>query len=256
FGFQVAAQQGAAGNYQVRNIDLSNTAVCTGGIGDFVWHDKNENGIQDSGEPGLPNILVQLWNSNQSLLLASQLTDANGLYHFSGICADTYKVVVPPQAGLTGKTASPTFVGSPATDSNANPATVVLPPDTLDYTIDFGFFVRSPHLTLVKTPKNGTFFQGDPVSFNFVVGNDGGSPATNVQLSDQLPGNGGLVWMVAASSQGICTVSGSNLLSCNFGTLPAGQTATVTVTSVGPTPMAACQSQPNPVATATADGGL
>src|SRR5436190_389015 len=254
FGFQVAAQQGGPA-YTVTNVDIANEAVCTGGIGDFVWNDLNQNGIQDAGEPGIPNILVQLWNSDQSLLLASQLTDATGLYHFSGICADTYKVIVPPQAGLTGWTASPTFVGSPATDSNGNPATVVLPADTIDNTIDFGYFVRSPHLTLQKTPKNGTFMQGAPVSFSFVVGNDGGSPALNVQLSDQLPGNGGLVWMLASTSQGSCGVSSGNLLTCNLGTIQASQTATVTVTSVGGTPMAACQSQPNPVALATADGG-
>src|SRR6185369_11628818 len=127
---------------------------------------------------------------------------------------------VPPQAGLTGWTASPTFVGSPATDSNGNPATVVLPADTIDNTIDFGYFVRSPHLTLQKTPKNGTFVQGAPVSFSFVVGNDG------------------LVWMLASTSQGSCGVSSGNLLTCNLGTIQASQTATVTVTSVGGTPMA------------------
>jgi hypothetical protein len=29
-------------------------------IGDFVWHDLNANGIQDEGEPGVPDVVVNL----------------------------------------------------------------------------------------------------------------------------------------------------------------------------------------------------
>ncbi|MEI2421217.1 SdrD B-like domain-containing protein, partial [Arthrospira platensis SPKY2] len=32
-------------------------------IGDRVWNDLNNNGIQDAGEPGLPNITVTLFES-------------------------------------------------------------------------------------------------------------------------------------------------------------------------------------------------
>ena len=33
-------------------IDFGYNSPCTGIIGDFVWYDKNRNGIQDAGEPG------------------------------------------------------------------------------------------------------------------------------------------------------------------------------------------------------------
>src|SRR5207247_1156083 len=112
-----------------------------------------------------------------------------------------------------------------------------------------------PHLKVVKTPDDVTFTQGSQVSFKIVVSNDGGNPATNVHLTDQLPGNGGLTWTSGSVTQGSCTLS-SNNLSCSLGTLAAGASVTITVNSPATTPAAACTSQPNPAATATADGGL
>src|SRR4029077_18798370 len=129
---------------------------------------------------------------------------------------------------------------------------------------DSGFLTCTPasppQLAIVKTPDNGTFTQGSQVSFTIVVSNPavaGSQPATNVQLTDILPGNGGLVWEGAATTQGTCgnPIAG-NILSCNLGTIAAGGSATVTVLSTATTPPAACTSQLNPVALATADGGL
>jgi uncharacterized repeat protein (TIGR01451 family) len=118
--------------------------------------------------------------------------------------------------------------------------------------------ISPPQLTVVKTPDNGTFTQGSQVRFIIVVRNPaaaGSAPATNVTLTDQLPGNGGLIWTTALPTQGTCSIV-SNALNCSLGTLAAGASATVTVTSTATTPAAACQSQPNPVALATAAGGL
>jgi len=124
-----------------------------------------------------------------------------------------------------------------------------------------------PQLKVVKTPKAGTFTQGGQTSYTIVVSNPapaGSSSATNVTLTDQLPGNGGLVWSNVSinPAQGSCTIV-SNLLSCNLGTIAAGGSVTVTVTSAATTPAAACQDQPNDgtlgatnLAKATADGGL
>src|SRR5206468_11795616 len=79
---------------------------CTGAIGDFVWNDLNHNGIQDGGEPGIPGVTMQLWDSTQTTMLQSTVTTAGGLYQFSGLCADTYTVVVP--------TSPPGFTTSPS----------------------------------------------------------------------------------------------------------------------------------------------
>ena len=108
-------------------------------------------------------------------------------------------------------------------------------------------------LGVVKTPDNGTFTQGGQVTYNIVVSNTGFSPAINAKLSDQLPTNGGLTWTGVTTSQGACAIDATYKLTCSFGTIPVGGSVTVTVKSPLTTPGAACQSQPNPVALATAD---
>jgi protocatechuate 3,4-dioxygenase beta subunit len=59
-----------------------------GEIGDTVFWDINANGVQDSGEPGLANVLVSLSNGAQAL------TDSSGKYRFTGLVNDTYTVTV------------------------------------------------------------------------------------------------------------------------------------------------------------------
>jgi len=53
-------------------------------LGDFVWIDNNINGVQDAGEPGLPNVEVVLYDSLLNVL-DSKYTDDSGYYHFNKI---------------------------------------------------------------------------------------------------------------------------------------------------------------------------
>ena len=62
-----------------------------GAIGDFVWQDTNGNGIQENGEPGLPNIAVTLFDSNNNVV-KTITTDATGHYLFSNLPAGNYTV--------------------------------------------------------------------------------------------------------------------------------------------------------------------
>jgi uncharacterized repeat protein (TIGR01451 family) len=117
---------------------------------------------------------------------------------------------------------------------------------------------QPPMLAIVKTPKNGTFTQSGQTSFTIVVSNPAAAnaqSATNVQLTDALPGNGGLVWTTSTTTQGSCSITG-NVLNCSLGTIQPQGSVTITVSSATATPATACTSQPNPAATATADGGL
>jgi len=59
-------------------------------IGDTVWSDENENGIQDNGEKGIAGATVRLTLPDSSTMDVN--TNANGLYLFSGLDAGTYKV--------------------------------------------------------------------------------------------------------------------------------------------------------------------
>jgi protocatechuate 3,4-dioxygenase beta subunit len=118
-----------------QTIDFGFQTPCTGTIGDFVWHDLNQNGIQDPGEPGIDGVTVRLVEGNQTTV-----TGPNGYYQFGGLCAGTYTVeIVTPPAGMT---ASPTNQGGdPALDSNPSPTFAVLTTDnSSDQTLDFGFY--------------------------------------------------------------------------------------------------------------------
>ena len=72
----------------------------TASLGDFVWEDLNRNGIQDAGEPGLFGVEVQLFDSPQGNLLATTITDADGLYQFSGLTPGDYVARFVQPAGL------------------------------------------------------------------------------------------------------------------------------------------------------------
>jgi hypothetical protein len=64
-------------------------------LGDRVWFDTNEDGIQDAGEAGIADVVVRLLATDGTELLTT-LTDANGLYHFTskyGMMPDTDYIV-------------------------------------------------------------------------------------------------------------------------------------------------------------------
>ncbi|GEM_PF-2182310 len=120
--------------------------TCTGSIGDFVWRDLNLNGIQDSGEPGIDGVKVQLKNSGGSVLQTTMTgvgpANQHGYYQFTGVCAGSYTVVVDSTTLPAGVTPTASFQGNdPTVDSNGSPASVTLATNSSsDQTIDFGYF--------------------------------------------------------------------------------------------------------------------
>ncbi|HMQ07005.1 MAG TPA: SdrD B-like domain-containing protein [Saprospiraceae bacterium] len=67
-------------------------------IGDFVWNDKNANGIQDANEMGIPGVGIQLFNE-KGQLLKSTISDLDGKYSFQSIAPGKYfiKVELPEE---------------------------------------------------------------------------------------------------------------------------------------------------------------
>ena len=67
-------------------------------LGDYVWNDLNQNGIQEDGEPGLPNVRMQLYARNASgglTPLGDTFTEGNGLYRFFNLTpGEQYRVRV------------------------------------------------------------------------------------------------------------------------------------------------------------------
>jgi uncharacterized repeat protein (TIGR01451 family) len=109
-------------------------------IGDFVWRDRNGNGLQDGGaETGLANITVELWrdmNANGTLdagdtRVGTMTTDPNGLYLFSNLPQGTYFARVDETDPDMPSTYNPT---------TPNPLRVDIIAASTDYRdADFGF---------------------------------------------------------------------------------------------------------------------
>ncbi|MEM6696835.1 MAG: SdrD B-like domain-containing protein, partial [Bacteroidota bacterium] len=79
-----------------QRISVSSFCLCvedvnTAAIGNYVWIDENSDGLQDAGEPGLPNIKVILKDENGDPI-DSTYTDANGGYLFYNLPEGTYFV--------------------------------------------------------------------------------------------------------------------------------------------------------------------
>ncbi|MBB3219507.1 SdrD B-like domain-containing protein [Pseudoduganella umbonata] len=85
-----------------------------GSIGDRVWLDSDADGIQDSGECGVANVVMTLTDASGAVV-ATTKTDANGNYKFS-VAAGTYSVGMktPDGYGVTKQ-----YATSGSYDSNA-----------------------------------------------------------------------------------------------------------------------------------------
>ncbi|NOY97799.1 MAG: DUF3048 domain-containing protein [Chloroflexi bacterium] len=88
-------------------------------LGNFIWLDKNENGIQDPGEPGVGGVCVNLYDADGQLVQQTT-SDSNGYYGFNVEAGKTYKIefVKPERLDFTLQN-----IGDENHDSDADPAT-------------------------------------------------------------------------------------------------------------------------------------
>ena len=115
-------------------------------IGNFVWDDINNNGIQDIGENGIQDVNVTLYTCGDILVAGPIPTAADGSYNFTGLVPGSYYVKfsnLPSGYIFTVKDASGNTLD--ATDSDADTTTGKTVCETLDSgekndTYDAGFF--------------------------------------------------------------------------------------------------------------------
>ena len=62
-----------------------------GSIGDKVFEDLNDNGLQDAGEPGIADLFIGLYRPDTSII-DFRFTDPNGLYVFNDLPAGDYLI--------------------------------------------------------------------------------------------------------------------------------------------------------------------
>ena len=170
-------------------------------LGNHVWRDDNNNGMQDgdadSSEMGLSNIEITLFAADGSPINTAT-SDANGDYHFDKLLPGEYAIGVKlPDGYAFSPQASE---DDAATDSDIDPHTgrtglVKLAPGENNLALDAGLFPIALQLSIAQTarPKPGTpsnpavVRPGDLVTYTFVITNIGSTDVTDVVLTDVVP---------------------------------------------------------------------
>ncbi|NOT38382.1 MAG: T9SS type A sorting domain-containing protein [Saprospiraceae bacterium] len=113
-------------------------------LGDMVWYDINANGIMETGEPGIRNVQVQLFDFNSKAFLNSTLTNTSGKYVFDNLNSGKYFIKVIPPITYSF---SPADIGLDTLDSDitntfgkGTSGMITLPPSTNDKSWDIGLY--------------------------------------------------------------------------------------------------------------------
>ena len=214
-------------------------------VGDFVWADSNGNGVQDSGEPGIPGVVLKITGPTgqpvtdvNGAAVGEQTTDANGKYDFTNLpvlpAGQHYTVTIDQPASATALAGySPTTAGAGsdrAVDSSTGSATSTdLTTDgASDLTLDFGY---------VKPVQVGDYVWIDTNHNGVQDSNEKGVPGVVLTITD-LAGhsvtdiNGKAVGPQTTDSNGKYLFTnlppGQYVTHINYSTAPAGLVPTLT----------------------------
>jgi uncharacterized repeat protein (TIGR01451 family) len=133
--------------------------MATSGLGNLVWHDLNGNGVQDFGEPGLPDVRVELYNDN-GVLIGIQRTDFMGQYLFADLLPGHYYVRFETPQGFTltdANAGNNDNADSDVDNSNGSgtTASVWLDAGELDLSWDAGYYQCVPIGDFLWNDDNG-----------------------------------------------------------------------------------------------------
>jgi|GEM_PF-6812784 len=132
---------------------LSIEPIPLASIGDYVWNDINEDGIQDS-EPGVPGVTVNLMDCS-NVQLDTTTTDPSGNYLFDGLTPGNYKIEFVLPSGYSFSLMDQLADDSVDSDANTTSgmtACTTLIPDENDMTWDAGIYLLPPPPPGTGTP--------------------------------------------------------------------------------------------------------
>jgi hypothetical protein len=128
--------------------------VLPAAIGDSVWLDGNQDGVQSPGEPGVPGVTVVLFRADGTMV-ATIVTGPDGKYLFANLPPGAYFVqfILPAGYVVTGLHQG----GRDGLDSDAGAVTgrtplTTLEPGETDLTWDLGIFQTPTALPEVNEP--------------------------------------------------------------------------------------------------------
>lgn len=195
------------------------------GLGDFVWVDNNQNGVQDTGEPGLAGVTVNLVNSANNAVVATTTSNASGFYFFNDFDASlTYKLVFTTPANYLPTLAN-TVLNGGNDNNDSDPvggviSGISIPYGQWNHSYDAGFY--KPVISIsgnVFDDRNGLI--GTPA--NTVDGAGTNAGGLNAVLIDAATGK--VVASVAVPASGVYSFTGLNM--GNYSVLITTNTATV-----------------------------
>lgn len=122
-------------------------------VGDFLWRDDNQDGVQQPSEPGLSGAQVDLFavgndgviGGTDDVLVRTTVTDVDGFYSFEDLPAETYYVLFSDQVGFIftlQNQSSDDSIDSDVDFSGLSHAFTVTPGQTID-NIDAGMITHS-----------------------------------------------------------------------------------------------------------------
>jgi uncharacterized repeat protein (TIGR01451 family) len=162
-------------------------------LGDRVWLDQNLNGIQDDGEPGVPDVPVILYRGDGTPTGRTTTTDTDGFYRFEGLEPGEYLVeFVPPigRAFTTPNVGSDDEVDSDADRLTGRTGIITLSSGEVDLTWDAGL-IPAPALELICEQETSTGTQpvlpGSTISYTLTFSNTGEAPASGVVITETVP---------------------------------------------------------------------
>jgi hypothetical protein len=114
-------------------------------LGDLVWYDTSQDGIQDAGEPGVEGIEVGLYPSTTctGTMLYSCTTSVTGTYVFTGLdavdyCIEFHNIPISWEITLQNQGAENSLDSDAAQDTAAIESIIL---DADDYDEDMGLYV-------------------------------------------------------------------------------------------------------------------
>ncbi len=217
-------------------------------IGNMVWNDNGagsggvgNDGIRNGTEPGLSNVVVQVLNSNGTVV-DTQTTNINGYYRFDGLAPGTYTVVLPASnftsggsivgfQSSTGQSTDFSVTGNNHDHGAASNGSVtsssftvgINPLNDMDsgatgagshgpsgdagdsLILDFGL-INSPELRIQKSVAISQPSVGRPFTYTLTVTKIGGTLTEQPQVIDTPP-VGIKITAVAADANWVCTPS-------------------------------------------------
>ncbi|MFJ8602592.1 SdrD B-like domain-containing protein [Streptomyces shenzhenensis] len=224
-------------------------------IGNRVWKDTDEDGIQDPGEEPVVGATVNLYDADGNKI-GTAVTNERGEYYFDSTVTKnvkpedlqygkTYTVKMDNpadyQAGGVLDGWKPTrpnqgdndqIDSSGETSGNPFPAVEVTPKGAgqNDHGADFGFTNPQADLSVIKVGP-GKVGPGEEIEYQIIVTNNGPNTATRWTVTDPLPD--GIT--NARTSNADCGIR-AGILTCSGGPLAVGESHTITVRANAPIP--------------------